>query len=448
MLGSYTALEAKENMSLPIVAIIGRPNVGKSTLFNRLLKKRLAVVDDSPGVTRDRNYATCTWNGKNFYLVDTGGLLPSTKDELEKQVKAQAESAIEEADVILFLVDNKVGAQEIDLEIVKKLKKANKKVLLVANKVDNQKEELETYFLARLGLGNPYPVSAENGRNATELLEEIVKLIPEALAEEEKGIKVAVIGRSNVGKSTFVNTLLGEQKLVVSHVPGTTRDSIDSRVKIRGDDFVLIDTAGLRKRSKIKDDLEYYITLRSLRSIQRADVCLLLTEAPAGLVNQDLKIASEVIDMWKGLVIGVNKWDVIEKESKSADYYTRWIKAYAPFLDFVPINFISAKTGQRVRKIMDLIKEVYSERRKRIPTNELNKILEAEIKKQPPSAVKGKYIKLYYCTQTEIQPPTFVFFCNYPELLKKPYLRYLENKIREHFGFIGCPLRIKVNKRE
>jgi GTP-binding protein len=204
----------------------------------------------------------------------------------------------------------------------------------------------------------------------------------------------------------------------------------------------------LRKRTRIKDDLEYYITLRSLRSIQRADVCLLLTEAPAGLINQDLKIASEVIDMWRGLVIGVNKWDMIEKESKSADYYTKWIKAYAPFLDFVPISFISAKTGQRVEKIMDLTKEIYLERKKRIPTNELNKILEAEIEKQPPSAVKGKHVKLYYCTQTDIEPPTFVFFCNYPDLLKKSYLKYLENKIREHFGFTGCPLRIKVNKRE
>ncbi len=435
-------------MSLPIVAIIGRPNVGKSTLFNRLLKKRLAVVDNRAGVTRDRNYATCTWNDKSFYLVDTGGLLPSTKDELEKQVKAQAESAMDEADIILFLVDNKVGAQEIDLEIARKLRKSDKKVFLVANKADNQKEELEAHSLARLGLGEPYPISAENGRNATELLEEISRLLPEVKPEEEKGIKVAVIGRPNVGKSTFVNTLLGEQKLVVSQTPGTTRDSIDSRVRIEEDDFILIDTAGLRKRTRVKDDLEYYITLRTLRSIQRADVCLLLTEAPAGLINQDLKIATEVIDMWKGLVIGVNKWDMIEKENKSADYYTKWIKSYAPFLDFVPVSFISAKTGQRVRKMMELVKEIYLERRKRIPTNELNKILEAEIKKQPPSAVKGRYVKIYYCTQTDIMPPTFVFFCNYPDLLKKPYLKYLENKIREHFGFAGCPLRIKVNKRE
>ena len=436
-------------MSLPIVAIIGRPNVGKSTLFNRFLKKRVAVVHNRPGVTRDRNYASCTWNGKSFYLVDTGGFLPATKNELEKQVKAQAESAIAEADLILFLIDSKAGTQEIDLEIAKRLKKTNKKVLLVANKVDNEKEELEVYSHTRLGLGEPYAISATNGRNATELLDDISKLIPESIpVEEEKGIKVAVIGRPNVGKSTFVNTLLGEEKLIVSQMPGTTRDSIDTRIKINQDDFILIDTAGLRKKSNIKDDLEFHTSLRSLRSIQRSDVCLLLTEAPVGLVNQDLKIASEVIEMWKGLVMGINKWDQLQKESKTVDYYTKWIKTYAPFLDFVPIIFISAKTGQRVEKTMDLIKEIYLERKIRITTNELNQKLEPEIKKQPPPSVQGKYIKLYYCTQTDIEPPTFVFFCNYPELLKKPYLKYLQSKIREHFGFKGCPIRIKVNKRE
>ncbi|MDH4224005.1 MAG: ribosome biogenesis GTPase Der [candidate division Zixibacteria bacterium] len=435
-------------MPLPIVAIIGSPNVGKSTLFNRLLKKRVAVVDDRPGVTRDRNYAPCTWNGKNFYLVDTGGLIPSTRNELEIQVKVQSESAIAEADLILFLIDNKIGPQEIDLEIARRLRKANKKVLLVANKVDNQKEEQEIYTLSRLGLGEPYPVSAVNGRNATELLEEISRNIPEVMPEEEKGIKVAVIGRANVGKSTYVNALLGEEKLVVSQTPGTTRDAIDTKIKIKGDDFILIDTAGLRKRVKIKDQLEYYTSLRTIRSIQRADVCLLLTEAPFGMVTQDLKIAGEVMDMWKGLVIGVNKWDMIQKESKSADYYTRWIKSYAPFLEFVPIIFISSKSGQRVEKTIELVKDVYNERGKRIPTNELNSVMEEEIRRQPPSAVKGKYIKIYYCTQTGIEPPSFVFFSNYPDLIKKPYLKYLHNKIREHFGFTGCPIRIKVNKRE
>jgi GTP-binding protein len=436
-------------MSLPIVAIIGRPNVGKSTLFNRLLKKRLAVVDGRPGVTRDRNYSLCTWNGKSFYLVDTGGLLPSTKNELERQVKAQAESAIEEADFILFLIDNKVGAQDVDFEIAKKLKRINKKVFLVANKVDNEKEEMETYSLKRLGLGDPYPVSATSGRNATELLDDIAKLIPETVqAEEEKGIKVAIIGRPNVGKSTFINTLLGEEKLVVSEMPGTTRDSIDTQLKIKDDDFIFIDTAGLRKKSKIIDDLEYYTSLRSLRSIQRADVCLLLTEAQEGMVNQDLKIAQETVEMWKGLVIGVNKWDLIVKETKTADQYSKWIKSYAPFLDFVPVIYISSKTGQRVEKTIELVKEVYLERKKRIETSELNQKLEPEIKRQPPPSFKGKYVRLYYCTQTDTEPPTFVFFSNYPEYLKKPYLKFLQNKIREHFGFKGCPIKIKVNKRE
>ncbi len=436
-------------MSLPIVAIIGRPNVGKSTLFNRLLKKRLAVVDDRPGVTRDRNYSLCNWNGKDFYLVDTGGLLTSTKSELERQVKAQAEAAIEEADFILFLIDNKVGAQDVDFEIAKRLKKINKRVFLVANKVDNEKEELETYSLKRLGLGDPYPVSATSGRNATELLDDVVRLIPETLAaEEQAGIKVAIIGRPNVGKSTFVNTLLGEEKLVVSEIPGTTRDSIDTTVRIGEDDFTLIDTAGLKKRTKIADDIEYYTSLRSLRSIQRADVCLLLAESQTGLVNQDLKIAQEAVETWKGLVIGINKWDLLLKESKTADHYTKWIKSYAPFLDFVPVIYISSKTGQRVEKAIELVKEVYLERKKRIETSELNQALEPDIKRQPPPSVKGKYVKLYYCTQTDVEPPTFVFFCNYPEYLKKPYLKFLQNKIREHFGFKGCPIKIKVNKRE
>lgn len=436
-------------MSLPIVAIIGRPNVGKSTLFNRLLKKRLAVVHDRPGVTRDRNYSLCTWNGKTFYLVDTGGLLASTKNELERQVKAQAEAAVEEADFILFLIDNKVGAQDVDYEIARKLKRINKKVFLVANKVDNEKEELETYSLSRLGLGDPYAVSATSGRNATELLDDIAKLIPEAEpAEEEKGIKVAIIGRPNVGKSTFINRLLGEEKLVVSEMPGTTRDSIDTKIRLKDEDFIFIDTAGLRKRSKIIDDLEYYTSLRSLRSIQRADVCLLLTEAQEGMVNQDLKIAEETVEMWKGLVIGVNKWDLIQKETKTAEQYTEWIQSYAPFLDFVPVIYLSSKSGQRVEKAIDLVKEVYLERKKRIETSELNQKLEPEIKRQPPPSVKGKYIKLYYCTQTDTEPPTFVFFCNYPEHLKKPYLRFLQSKIREHFGFKGCPIKIKINRRE
>ncbi|MFQ6031540.1 MAG: ribosome biogenesis GTPase Der [Candidatus Zixiibacteriota bacterium] len=437
-------------MPLPIVAIIGRPNVGKSTLFNRLLKRRMAVVDDKPGVTRDRNYASTTWNRKEFFLADTGGFVPESRTELERLVKAQAEIAISEADLVLFLVDAKVGAQNIDLEIANRLRKMEKKVVLVANKVDNQKDEADVFLLNRLGLGEPIPVSSLNGRNIGELLDLIAHSLPEESVKEEKkeGIKVAVIGRPNVGKSSFVNALLGEEKLIVAKSPGTTRDSIDTHIEIDGQAYTLIDTAGLRRKSKIKNGIEYYTSLRTLRSVQRCDVALVLIEAPIGLVNQDIKILGEVDDLKKGMVIGVNKWDLIEKDDKTADYYIKRMRREAPFVDHVPLIFISAKTKQRVGNSLNLITQVHNERKKRIDTRKLNEELGKDLKRKPPAVAKGKYIKIYYCTQTDVEPPTFVFFCNFPELLQKSYLRYLENRIREHFGFMGTSIRMKIKKRE
>jgi GTP-binding protein len=437
-------------MPLPIVAIIGRPNVGKSTLFNRLLKRRMAVVDDEPGVTRDRNYASTTWNRKEFFLVDTGGFVPESRTEIERLVKAQAEIAISEADMVLFLVDARVGAQNIDLEIANRLRKMEKRVVLVANKVDSPKDEAEVSLLNKLGLGEPMPVSSLNGINIGELLDLIAQSLPEESIKEEKkeSIKVAVIGRPNVGKSSFVNALLGEEKLIVAEAPGTTRDSIDTEIEINDQAYTLIDTAGLRRKSKIKDGIEYYTSLRTLRSIQRCDVALILIEAQVGLVNQDIKIMGEVDDLKKGMVIGVNKWDLIEKDDKTADYYTKKIRREAPFVDHVPLIFISAKTKQRVGTSLNLISQVYDERKKRIDTRKLNEELGQEIKRKPPASIKGKYIKIYYLTQTDVEPPTFVFFCNYPELLQKSYLRYLENRIREHFGFMGTPIRMKIKKRE
>jgi GTP-binding protein len=437
-------------MHVPIVAIIGRPNVGKSTLFNRLLKRRIAVVHDQPGITRDRNYAFTTWNRKGFYLVDTGGYIPSSKTEIEKLVKAQAEIAIAEADMVLFLVDAKVGAQSVDLEIAQRLRKTQKQVLLVVNKVDGARDEAEAFEFSKLGLGEAVPVSALAGRNIGELLDHIISTLPEEIEypEKKESIKVAVIGRPNVGKSSFVNALLGSEKLIVSEAPGTTRDAIDTEIEIDGQSFTLIDTAGLRRKTKIKESLEYYTTLRTLRSIERCDVALILIEAQVGYSNQDAKIIDEVMDLRKGMVLGINKWDLVEKDDKTADRYTKALKEDAFYLKYVPIIYISAKTKQRVRTVMELVLQVYEEGKKRIETSELNEELEKDIKAKPPASVKGRYIKIFYATQTGIQPPTFVFFCNHPELLQKSYLRYLENKIREHFGFLGNPIRIKVRKRD
>jgi len=437
-------------MSVPIVAIIGRPNVGKSTLFNRLLKRRIAVVHDQPGITRDRNYAFTTWNRKGFYLVDTGGYVPSNNTAIEKLVKAQAEIAIAEADLVLFLVDAKVGAQTVDLDIAQNLRKTKKQVLLVANKVDGARDEMEVYVLSKLGLGEAIPVSALAGRNIGDLLDHIISNLPKEIdyPEKKESIMVAVIGRPNVGKSSFVNALLGTEKLIVSETPGTTRDAIDTEIEIDGQSFTLIDTAGLRRRTKVKESLEYYTSLRTLRSIERCDIALILTEAQVGYSNQDAKIISEVMDLRKGMVLAINKWDLVDKDNKTADRYTKALKEEAPYIKYVPIIYISAKTRQRVKTVMELVSQVYNERNKRIETSELNEKLEKEIKAKPPASVKGRYIKIYYATQTGIQPPTFVFFCNYPELLQKSYLRYLENKIREHFGFLGNPIRIKVRKRD
>ena len=424
--------------------------MGKSTLFNRLLKRKIAVVDDEPGVTRDRNYASTTWNRKEFYLVDTGGFVPDSRTEMERLVKAQAEIAISEADMVLFLVDAKVGAQNIDLEIASRLRKIEKKVLLVANKVDSQKDEVELPLLNKLGLGEPVPVSGLNGINIGDLLDLIAQSLPVESVKEEKEetIKVAVVGRPNVGKSSFVNALLGEEKLIVAESPGTTRDSIDTEIEINGTNYTLIDTAGLRRKSKIENGIEYYTSLRTLKSIQRCDVALVLIEAQVGLVNQDIKIMGEVDDLKKGMVIGVNKWDLVEKDDKTADYYTKRIKREAPSFNHVPLVYISVKTKQRLGTTLNLITQVYNERKKRIETSELNEKMGNDIKRKPPASIKGRYIKIFYCTQTGVEPPTFVFFCNYPELLQKSYLRYLENKIREHFGFMGTPIRMKIKKRE
>jgi len=436
-------------MRLPIVAIIGRPNVGKSTLFNRIIKRKKAVVAEEPGITRDRNYFLTSWNRRNFYIVDTGGLDPTSKEQIPRLVKAQTEIAILESDLILFLVDYKVGLQSLELEIAKLLHKTQKRVILVANKVDKPEQADQVHEAKKLGLGDPFAVSALNGLGVAELLDYIAQELPEEIAlPATEGIRVAVIGRPNVGKSSFVNAILGQEKLIVSEIPGTTRDSIDTQIDLKGEKFVLVDTAGLRHKSKVSLDLEYYISLRTQRAVKECDVAILVVEGPQGLVKQDLKIGEQVKEAGKGLIILVNKWDLVDHSSITTEQYVDFIDQKASFLQFAPLLFVSAKTGQRISRALPLVSKVHQERQKRIDTSKLNEKLRAEIERNPPAAVKGKYIKIFYVTQVDTQPPEFLFFSNHPELITESYLRFLEQKIRNHFGFEGVSLRLKLRKRQ
>ena len=434
---------------LPIVAIIGRPNVGKSTLFNRIIRRRLAIVDNKPGITRDRHYAEADWNGKGFVLVDTGGLIPDTKTELEQEVYLQAQIAINEAEVIIFLLDVKSGITYWDDLITKHLRQSKKNIILVINKVDSEKDEADVYSFWNLGLDEPYPVSATQGRGIGELLDVIVDSLPEEIIypEYKEHIPIAVIGRPNVGKSSLVNKLLGEEKVIVSEIPGTTRDSIDTPLEWQGDKFVLIDTAGLRRRYKVNENIEYYSYLRTLKSLNRSEIALLLLDATAGITIGDQKIADYIEKAYRSVIIIINKWDLVEKDQKTYKTFEELIEWKLPFLTYAPHLFISAKTGRRITKILEKVKEVQQERIKRIPTSRLNIFLQQVTKHYAPFS-KGRHtIRMYYVTQAEISPPTFIFFCNYPEELPKNYIRYLKNQLRYHFGFIGTPLKLAFRAR-
>lgn len=438
-------------MSLPLVSIIGRPNVGKSSLFNRLIRQKLAVVDSQSGVTRDRNFSLCDWRGREFYLIDTGGMVPGSDDQMEKLIFEQARIAMDEADLVLFLVDCQTGITDLDTRIARQLLRADKPLILGVNKVDNERLELESNAFYGLGIETLMPVSAANGRGVGDLLDEIIDQLPEISEEEpapEGEIKVAVVGRPNVGKSSFVNHLLGEKRHIVSDVPGTTRDSIDSPVVIGGRRYILVDTAGLRKRSKVKESLEYYTTLRTIRAIQRCDVAVILLDANEGMNLQELKIIDEVGQARRGMVLAINKWDIFDKDDKSVDIYTRQIKEAAPTYSYIPSIFISALKGTRVARTMELVERVYSEYMRRVPTAELNQFLQEAVKRQPPAAVHGRWIKLYYMTQPDTAPPTFVIFCNHPKLIQESYRRYLTNRLREQFGFEGIPIDFKLKARE
>ena len=434
-------------MPLATVAIIGRPNVGKSTLFNRILGKRIAVIDSTPGVTRDRNYAVAEWTGKSFLLVDTGGLVPETDDDMQRRITAQSKLAIEEADRIIFLVDCRAGIQPIDQELAELLLKCGRPVILAANKADADRGELDAAEFANLGLGEPLAISAAVGRGIGELLDRAVDQLPDAAVAPPDEIAVAVVGRPNVGKSSFVNRLLGAERHIVSPTPGTTRDSIDSQLTAFGKKLVFIDTAGLRRKARVIEDIEYYTTLRTIKSIHRADVVCLLFDAAEPLAAQDLKIAEQAAEAGKGLVFLVNKWDLIEKDTATAGEYVHHLEAKAKNFAHVPVVFISSLTGQRAQKVLEMILRVHGELHKRIRTQELAQTMLADIRALPPPAVKGRFIKIPYVTQSELPPPTFVFFCNHPELIREPYMRYLQNKLRERFGFAGAPLRIQFRRK-
>ena len=434
-------------MNIPVVAIVGRPNVGKSALFNRMIGHHEAIVSEEAGTTRDRHFALAEWQGRKFWLVDTGGLTEDSTLPMDIEIRKQVGQAIEEADLLLFVLDAKVGVHPSDARIADLLRLSGKPWVLVANKVDDPRET-DYYEFYRLGAGDPQPVSATNGKNSGDLLDVIVQRIPEFTDDEDSSfLRVAVIGRPNVGKSSFVNRLLGEERLVVSDVAGTTRDAIDSPFTYHGRDLIFVDTAGLRRQSKVEDGVEFYSSLRSRRAIDRADICLVLIDAVEGLHNQDLKIANLAWETGRALIMIVNKWDLKEKDDKTSSKFQKEAAEKAPFLGFVPFVFTSALTGQRVTKVLDLILHVDAERHKRISTSQVNDALQELLARRQPPQAAGLEIKLNYATQVETAPPTIAVFGNNPDLVQEHYIRYLHNGFREFWGFTGNPLRILMRRK-
>mgnify|MGYP002795131266 FL=1 len=438
-------------MSKPIVAIVGRPNVGKSTLFNALAGEKISIVKDTPGVTRDRIYADISWLDYQFTMIDTGGIEPDTGDMTLSHMRDQAEIAIETADVIIFLTDVRQGLVDADYQVADMLRRSQKPVVLAVNKVDNyEKFIMDTYEFYNLGLGTPFPVSANSKLGFGDLLDEVIaNCNPETLKEEEdERPRVAIIGKPNAGKSSMINKMLGEDRLIVSDVAGTTRDAIDTVIR-RGDkEYVFIDTAGLRRKSRIKEDLERYSVIRTVAAVERCDVAILVIDAEEGITEQDAKIAGIAHERGKGMIIAVNKWDLVEKNDKTIYKYTNKIREVLSFMSYAELVFVSAKTGQRFQKIFDLLDVVIENHALRVQTGVLNEILaEAVAMKQPPSD-KGKRLKLYYMTQVSVKPPTFVVFVNDKKLTHFSYTRYLENQIRNTFGFRGTPIRIYTRERK
>ncbi len=436
-------------MNIPIVTIVGRPNVGKSTFFNRIIRKREAIVDDQPGVTRDRLYASTEWTGQPFMLVDTGGYLPKTNDQIEQAIREQVDIAIEEADLVLFMVDRASGVTEWDAQIAEKLKKADKPVLLLVNKVDNELLEADAYNFYSLGLGDPIPISAVQGRMIGDALDRIVEKLHGVKIPpvDEDRIKLAVVGKENVGKSSFVNTLLGQNRSIVTPIPGTTRDPIDSPLNYRQRKYLLIDTAGLKRKTKVKENVLFYSQLRTLRSIQRADVVLYFMDATEGPTRQDMRIIHECVHQRKGIVIAVNKWDLIPKETNTLREWEKAMKERLGSYAYIPIVFTSVVKKKRLYKLLDVATAVYEELHKTIRTSDLNKAMLPIVQENSAPAVYGKEIKIKYITQIRSNPPVIAFFTSHPNLIKESYKRFLERKIRELWGFTGVPLKLVFREK-
>ena len=435
----------------PIVAVVGRPNVGKSTLFNALAGEKISIVKDTPGITRDRIYADVTWLNYNFTLIDTGGIEPDSSDVILKQMREQAEIAINTADVILFMVDVKQGLVDSDSKVCDMLRRSQKPVLLVVNKVDDfNKYMTDVYEFYNLGIGDPYPVSSVNKLGFGDLLDEVVKYFKDLDIEEgeDDRIKVAGVGKPNVGKSSLINKIIGEDRLIVSDIAGTTRDAVDTDVVYNEKEYVFIDTAGVRRKSRIHEDLEHYMIIRTVGAVERADVVVLMIDAEEGVTEQDAKIAGIAHDRGKAIIIAVNKWDAVEKDDKTIYKFTEEVRQVLSFMPYAEIIFISAKTGQRINKLFETIDAVYENHALRVGTGVLNEIMTRAVSMQQPPTDKGKRLKLFYITQASVKPPTFVIFVNDKEMMHFSYTRYIENQIREAFGFKGTPLKFIIRERK
>ncbi|MDP9310338.1 MAG: ribosome biogenesis GTPase Der [Chloroflexota bacterium] len=445
-------------MPQPIVAIVGRPNVGKSTLFNKLVGERRAIVEDEPGTTRDRLYGEAEWRGREFTIVDTAGILPGEENqttasmaEIVRATRAQAQLAIDEADAILFLVDVKSGITAADEEVAEMLRQTSKPVIVGANKADSLERAQNAVEFWNLGLTEPVPISAYHGTGTGDLLDALYDALPpfEEDPDEEYALKIAIVGRPNVGKSSLLNRLLGIERVVVSDIPGTTRDTIDTVVEFNGEKILLIDTAGIRRRGRIDQGIEKYSVLRALRAIERADVALLMVDATEGVTSQDAHVAGMVLEAYKGIAVLVNKWDALEKDAETFDQWTRHVQAALHFIPYAPMLFISAKTGQRVEKILELAQQINAERNTRISTAKINTILRDAVRDHPPSSIhKGAHLRIFYATQAQVAPPVFLFFSNAPEEIHFSYKRYLENRIRAEYPFVGTPIILVFKSRE